>query len=225
MKSIIPIVILLISCAQTAFGVGPFDSDTEVQSPIREGEQPVIPMDTQDPTYNAWQQMRDFSQDPKREPGPINVQKYDFGMSWSGIKTFFHQPVALTPEDLKAGDVDVAMIGAYTDMGSGMRGAQHGPAAFRNSEVYGGWGVIETPHMHVMVDPLKELTVVDYGDAPIDFLSTERSMHAIRDFVRRAAEVKNRAGKNIMPIIIGALADAGRRFQNWIRSGSNSPRA
>lgn len=57
--------------------------------------------------------------------------------------------------------------------------------------------------MHVMVDPLKELTVVDYGDAPIDFLSTECSMHAIRDFVRRAAEIKNSAGKHIMPIIIG----------------------
>lgn len=118
MKPIVPAILLLVSCALPAYGVGPFDSNTEVQAPIREGEKPVIPMDTQDPTYNAWQQMRDFSQDPKREPGPINVQKYDFDMSWSGIKTFFHQPVALTPEDLKAGDVDVAMIGAYTDMGS-----------------------------------------------------------------------------------------------------------
>ena len=202
-KQIIPTMLIVCISGAPVLAVGPFDSDVEIQAPIREGEKPVIPLDTEDPSYNAWQQMRDFSQDPKREPGPINIQKYDFGMSWSGIKTFFHQPVALTPEDLKAGDVDVAMIGAYTDMGSGMRGAQHGPAAFRNSEVYGGWGVVETPHMHVMVDPLKELTVVDYGDAPIDFLSTERSMHAIRDFVRRAAEVKNSSGKNIMPIIIG----------------------
>lgn len=43
--------------------------------------------------------------------------------------------------------------------------------------------------------------------APIDFLSTERSMHAIRDFVRWAAEVKNSAGKNVMPVIIGGDQD------------------
>ena len=40
--------------------------------------------------------------------------------------------------------------------------------------------------MHVLVDPFKELTAVDYGDAPIDFMSTERSMQAIRDFVAHA---------------------------------------
>jgi agmatinase len=65
--------------------VGLLDSETETQAPIREGEKPVIPLDTGDPTYNAWKQLRDFSKDPKREPGPINVQKYDFGFSWFGI--------------------------------------------------------------------------------------------------------------------------------------------
>jgi arginase family enzyme len=37
----------------------------------------------------------------------------------AGIPTFFKLPIALTPEDLKAGDVDVAIIGAHTDMGGG----------------------------------------------------------------------------------------------------------
>ncbi|MEA3277724.1 MAG: agmatinase family protein [Pseudomonadota bacterium] len=174
------------------------------QAPIREGEKPVIPLDTKDPSYNIWSTLRDFSKDPKREPGPINIQKYDLGMSWMGIPTFFHLPVALTPEDLKAGKVEVAIMGAYTDMGSGMRGAAHGPNAFRNSEVYGGWGVIATPHMHVMVDPFKQLTAVDYGDAPIDYMSTERSIHAIREFVRQSAAVEYEPGKHVMPIIIGS---------------------
>lgn len=173
------------------------------QAPIREGEQPVIPLDTKDPTYNIWNTLRDFSKDPKREPGPINIQKYEMGMSWFGIPTFFHLPVALTPEDLKAGKVEVAIMGAYTDMGGGMRGAAHGPNAFRNSEVYGGWGVVGTPNMHVMVDPLKELIAVDYGDAPIDIMSTERSIHAIREFVRQAVAVEYAPGKHVMPIIIG----------------------
>lgn len=198
------IALVLFAAVSTSHAqVGLLGSDPEVQAPIRKGEKTVIPLDTEDPTYNAWQKLRDFSKDPKREPGPINVQKYQLGMSWFGIPTFFHLPIALTPEDLKAGKVEVAIIGAYTDMSSGMRGAQLGPNAFRNSEVYGGWGVIKLPHMHVMVDPFKELTVVDYGDAPIDILSTERSIHAIRQFVRQAVEVEYEPDKHVMPIIIG----------------------
>ena len=81
-------------------------------APIREGEKPVIPLDTGDPSYNIWRQLRDFSKDPKREPGPINIQKYEFGMSYNAMPTFFNQPVAMTPEDLLAGKVDVAIIGA-----------------------------------------------------------------------------------------------------------------
>jgi len=200
----VALILLLMAAFSTSHAqVGLFGSDAEVQAPIREGEKAVIPLDTKDPTYNVWQTLRDFSKDPKREPGPINIQKYELGMSWFGIPTFFHLPIALTPEDLKAGKVEVAILGAYTDMSSGMRGAQHGPNAFRNSEVYGGWGIIDLPNMHVLVDPLKELTAVDYGDAPIDMLSTERSIHAIRQFVRQAVEVEYAPGKHVIPIIIG----------------------
>jgi hypothetical protein len=85
---------------------------------------------------NAWQKLRDFSNDPKRESGPIDIQKYDFGFSWFGIPTFFHLPVALTPEDLKAGKVEVAIIGAYTDMSTGIRGALPGAINFIRSTSY-----------------------------------------------------------------------------------------
>lgn len=198
------VMLLVVASASNCYAQGAMlNHDMEKQAPIREGEKAVIPLDTKDPSYNLWQTLRDFSKDPKREPGPINVQKYPMGMSWFGIPTFFHQPIALTPEDLKAGKVEVAIMGGYTDMGSGMRGAAHGPNAFRNSEVYGGWGIIKTPNMHVMVDPLKELTVVDYGDAPIDPMSTERSIHAIRSYVRQAVEVEIEPGKHVIPIIIG----------------------
>lgn len=198
------VMLLVVASASNCYAQGAMlNHDMEKQAPIREGEKAVIPLDTKDPSYNLWQTLRDFSKDPKREPGPINVQKYPMGMSWFGIPTFFHQPIALTPEDLKAGKVEVAIMGGYTDMGSGMRGAAHGPNAFRNSEVYGGWGIIKTPNMHVMVDPFKELTVVDYGDAPIDPMSTERSIHAIRSYVRQAVEVEYEPGKHVIPIIIG----------------------
>ena len=169
--------------------------------PIRGGEQPVIPLDTDDPSYNLWRTLRDFSEDD-REPGLINIHQYDFNFSYNAIPTFFNTKVALTPADLKAGKVDVAILGAVTDMGGGMRGAAHGPNAVRNSQVYGGYGARQ-PHMHTMVDPLQDMVVADFGNAPIDMMSTERSMHAIRDFVRSAAEVEIEPGVNVIPFIIG----------------------
>ena len=203
-KTILRYVLLCLLLPGPAFAqVGVQDNKPEKTAPFREGEQPVIPLDTEDPTFNVWKQLRDFSKDTKREPGPINVHQWDMSPFWVGIPTFFHLPVALTPEDLEAGQVEVAIMGAYTDMSAGFRGAAYGPRAFRTSEVYGGWGVVDMPNMHVMVDPFKELTAVDYGDAPIDIMSTERSVHAIRDYVRGAVEVEYAPGKHVMPFIIG----------------------
>jgi agmatinase len=169
--------------------------------PIRKGEQPVIPLDTEDPSYNLWRTLRDFSKD-ERKPGLINIHQYDFNFSYNAIPTFFNTHVALTPADLKAGKVDVAVLGAVTDMGGGMRGAAHGPNAVRNAQVYGGYGARQ-PHMHTMVDPLEDMVVADYGNAPVDIMSTERSMHAIRAFVRSAAEVEIEPGTHVIPIIVG----------------------
>lgn len=45
--------------------------------------------------------------------------------------------------------------------------------------------------------------MVDYGDAPVDPLSTERSVHAIRELVREIAEVELSDGKHVFPLIIG----------------------
>jgi hypothetical protein len=92
--------------------------DPGEHAPLREGEKSVIPLDTKDPAYNVWQTTRDDLM-KGREPGPINIQRFPGGPGWAGIPTFFKLPIALTPEDLKAGDVDVAIIGAYTDMGGG----------------------------------------------------------------------------------------------------------
>lgn len=171
------------------------------QTPIREGEQPVIPLDTKDPSYNVWRIPRDDLQ-AGREPGEFNPNRFPFGMSYQAMPTFFSQPIALTPEDLKAADVDVAVIGAFTDMGTGMRGAAHGPNAFRNAEVYGGYGV-SMPHMMTMVDPMETLNVVDYGNAPNDMMSTERTVHAVRSLVREIAEVQHEDGRRVFPMIIG----------------------
>ncbi len=167
------------------------------------GVKPVIPMDTQSPLYDAWKLVRDNLSEG-REPGPINIQRQPFSLGFNGIPTFFRLPVALTPEDLKAGDVDVAFLAAYTDLGMGVRGASQGPNALRASMGdYVGYGMASMSHMGTLVNPFAEMTMVDYGDAPLDPLSTERTNESIRHLVREIAQVEREDGTRVIPIIIG----------------------
>ncbi len=164
---------------------------------------PTIPMNPDDPTYDAWKFIRDNLSEG-REPGPINIQRMPFGLGFNGIPTFFRLPIALTPEDLKAGDVDVAFLGAHTDMGMGHRGASQGPNALRASAGdYISWGMATMSHMPTLVDPFREITIVDYGDAPVDPLSTDRTNDAVRFMVREIAEVERSDGSRVIPFIIG----------------------
>ena len=76
----------------------------------------AIPLDPNDPSRDLLKLFRDPKDNPKREPGPINIQKTVGGLAYQGIPTFFRAPVALGPEDLKAGKVEVAIMGASVDM-------------------------------------------------------------------------------------------------------------
>ena len=143
---------------------------------------------------DPWDQLRDTSNDPKREPGPFYPRRL-INMFSPGVLTFFQLPVALTPEDLRAGKVEVAIIGAPIDMSFGMRGAGKGPIALRASMAIMPGG--DLPHMHVGVAWKRELSAVDYGNAPIDVLSTEHSMPPVRKLVREIAET------GAIPIVIG----------------------
>ena len=165
--------------------------------------QPTIPMDLDDPLYNVWKLIRDNLSEG-REPGPINIQRQPFGLGFNGIPTFFRLPVALTPEDLKAGDVDIAFLGAHSDMGFGHRGASQGPNALRTSAGdYLSWGLASMSHMGTLVNPFAVMTMVDYGDAPVDPLSTDRTNEAVRHLVREIAQVKRSDKSNVIPFIIG----------------------
>jgi agmatinase len=182
-----------------------FDYDPEdpkEYAPLREGEKAVIPLDTGDPAYNLWQTPRDDLMEG-RDPGPINIQRFAGGAGWAGIPTFFKLPIALTPEDLQAGQVDVAIVGGYTDMGGGYRGGVWGPQAMRASPSTVGWGTFSMDHMLTLINPFEEMRVVDYGDSPVDPFSTERSMPAIREFIRQIADVQLESGERVIPIMIG----------------------
>ncbi len=153
-------------------------TDTTQEAP--DPEAAIIRLDPNDPNLEVWRD-RDISNDPPREPGPIRV---------GSALSFFGLPIARTIEDLVAGEVEVAFMGAPVDMGVGFRGAGEGPTALRAMRR-------STGSMETMISWRRELTAVDYGNAPIDNLSTERSMEPIRRMVREIAET------GAIPVIIG----------------------
>jgi len=99
----------------------------------------------------------------------------------------------LTPEDLVAGEVDVAIVGAPLNMGSGWRDS--GSQATTDLRLHGRhMGSLD---QYVQVNPREVLNIVDYGDIAIDNNSTERSMKHVREKVREIAAT------GAIPIIIG----------------------
>lgn len=166
-------------------------------------DEAVIQLNPNDPSFNVWKQMReDLSSG--REPGLINVQRFVGHYPWIGIPTFFHLPVALTPEDLKAAKVEVAIMGA--EMMGDPRARSWGPSEMRNphrSEVYHVWGAFNMPELDTGATALNELVVVDYGDAPSEPFSIERSIPEIRRMVREIASTEIAPGVRTIPLIIG----------------------
>ncbi|WIW87412.1 MULTISPECIES: agmatinase family protein [unclassified Sphingobium] len=153
-------------------------------------DQASIPLDTRSPWFNAWKVRRSAALDPKRDPGPVDLTRYIGGWG-GGFATFAGAPVAMTPEDLKAGKVDVAIVGAPLDMGSGWRNAIDGPRAMRMT------GGAAGNDMYSMINPNAALKIVDYGDIAIDQNSTERSVDHVREMVGEIART------GAIPIVIG----------------------
>ena len=151
---------------------------------------PNIPFNTESTQFNAWRTERPRSMDPKREDGPIALGRYD---GRGGPPTFGRHPLALTKEDLIAGEVDVAILGAPLNMGSGWRDS--GSQATTDLRLFGrSMGSLD---QYVQVNPRDVLKIVDYGDVAIDNFSTERSMQQVREKVREIAET------GAVPVIIG----------------------
>ena len=150
---------------------------------------------------DVWRQEHDHSHGPKREPGPIEINRYIVNSgAYSGIPTFMNWPVCLTPEDLKAGDVDVAVIGAPIDMSFGQRGTAWGPRALRTADRYLPGGPIARnilTHTHVMIKPFEVLNCVDFGDAGVDPLNVENSHQEVRKRVREIVDT------GAFPIVLG----------------------
>lgn len=94
-----------------------------------------------------------------------------------GIPTFMRLPAT---RDLQ--DVDIAIVGVPFDSGTSYRsGTRFGPRKIREASLM-LWG--HNPTMHVT--PLKQLSVVDYGDISVNPTSIEKTMASI---TRAASDV------------------------------------
>jgi len=125
----------------------------------------------------------------KREPGPFSVHRYLFPQS--GVPTFAGAKVAIWPEDLIAGNVDVAIIGVPSNASSGRRDAGNGPNAMRATNT------MAMPDIQSLVNPVEVLSVVDYGDFSVDWLATELSINHVTDMVEETADA------GAIPMIVG----------------------
>lgn len=147
----------------------------------------AIPLNTEDLSRTAVPRM--ILDDFDREPGPFSPHRYLFPET--GVPTFAGAPVAIYPEDLIAGEVDVAIVGIPNDMGSGRRNAEYGPRVMRVMNT------LDEPDVHTLVDPMEVLSVVDYGDFRIDNMSTELSVDHVTDMVAETA------GTGAVPMMVG----------------------
>jgi arginase family enzyme len=125
----------------------------------------------------------------ERNPGPFSVHRYLFPQS--GVPTFAGAKVAIWPEDLVAGKVDVAIIGVPSNASSGRRDAANGPNAMRTTNT------IASPDMQSLVKPHEVLSVADYGDFSVDGLSIELSIDHVTDMVAETAAT------GAIPMLVG----------------------
>lgn len=131
-----------------------------------------------------------------RPAGPLYVQRdYEYGRS--GVQSFMGLPLCLTPEDLVAGQIDVAACGVPWDAtGAGRSGARRGPVTLRTTGM-NSTAEVTLPDLHTRVDPFKVLRCADYGDAPTASGNTPETFEEIRKFVTTIVEAGSR------PLVLG----------------------
>ncbi len=122
--------------------------------------------------------------DPAARWGPFGKPDY------AGLLTYAGIPWTEDPAELAG--MDVAIVGAPTDdLVSDRPGARFGPRGIRGASLQAG------PSVEVGIDPLAELRVVDFGDAPVVPADAVGSHAAIE---RTVGEV---LAANVFPVILG----------------------
>ena len=119
--------------------------------------------------------------------------------SYIGMPTYLGTPFAVNSKELKSMNADIAIIGAPVDMGVGNRpGARYGPRAIRQADYWPKPAKLSNLyHLNLEVFPLKEMNVVDFGDANCPPSSLEKSHEAVENKVTEALDA------DTIPIVLG----------------------
>ena len=133
---------------------------------------------------------------PDRPPGLIDLNRYEYELSYSGFQTFLKLPVALTTEDLRAGGVDVAIGGMPWDGTRAVVPAQASARVGSGLRTISG-RLARKFHLGVGVDFFKHLTMADFGDAQVLHGAIELSFKNMKNFVAQIAD------GGAIPIIMG----------------------
>jgi formimidoylglutamase len=114
--------------------------------------------------------------------------------TYVGPTTFMNLPWITDPIQLRARNVDVAIVGApFDDAVSHRSGARFGPRAIREAQYTSG----SVNSLQLGIEPFEHLTVVDAGDANIVPAWIERAHALIYRKVREVAE------SGAIPIVLG----------------------
>ena len=148
-----------------------------------------------DPGWDYYFKRRDMIGDnPKREPGPIDLQRYQVATTKTGFPTMFGLPFAMTTEDLKAGEVDVAIAGLPSTFNpsEGTGWAANQLRFIRNYDFAGvGHDFWFNNHYFDIIN------VVDYGNA------NNHPSLMMQNFADQALLVKEILDGGAMPMVIG----------------------
>lgn len=116
-------------------------------------------------------------------PRPRPVARYEWEPSYVGIQSFLKLPLCLSPEQLAAADVDIAIGGTPWDGTNTARSGTHlGPQSIRRCD--NAWSPpLSRPSQAVRIDPFEYLSMVDYGDAEVVPGNTLMTWEHVRRFV------------------------------------------
>ena len=117
-------------------------------------------------------------------------REYGEKPDYAGLLSFGGLPYTEDPAELEG--VDVAVVGAPTDdLVSDRPGTRFGPRAIRAASCPPG------PHLEAKVDAFAELTMIDFGDAPVVPADAARSHAAIERTVSQVLAA------GAIPIVLG----------------------
>ncbi|MGH6791184.1 MAG: arginase family protein [Methyloceanibacter sp.] len=149
--------------------------------PWKDPKNPGVQRLNLDGSENALIERRDTSGDAKRDPGPVNPQRYALGfLAKGGFPTYLGAPLAFTTADLKAGKVDVALVGLTIDdqviPGAGL--AANAMRALNDYTFYP-----DATDNVTGVDYLPAIAIADYGNVASHFGQNERSLEEVHKVV------------------------------------------